>query len=271
MKRIFIVGCPRSGTTLLQSMLAAHPGVFSLPETHFFPTILPTKRLLKAWGITNNYLAGKQKLMDFGAKPSEIPNWLAGHFISRLTENFVELLDRRALEEGKYAWVEKTPSHLHFVPNIEGLVPDVKFIHIIRSGRDAIASLYEATNKYPESWGGARSLETCLNRWINDLRISFKYTENSNHFMLRYEDLISDTEDRLKGVSKFLYMEYSSKMLTEYTSSFGKVKEKGAVWTEGAGKILYQSSGKKYDSMFNEKEKNHILHKIIESGFYDYF
>lgn len=38
---IFVVGVPRSGTTLLQSLLSAHSSTYSLPETHFFPTILP--------------------------------------------------------------------------------------------------------------------------------------------------------------------------------------------------------------------------------------
>ena len=38
--RIFIVGCPRSGTTLLQSLLAAHPQIHSFPETHFFPNTI---------------------------------------------------------------------------------------------------------------------------------------------------------------------------------------------------------------------------------------
>ena len=39
-KRVFLVGCPRSGTTLLQSMLHAHPSIYSLPETKFFHVLI---------------------------------------------------------------------------------------------------------------------------------------------------------------------------------------------------------------------------------------
>jgi hypothetical protein len=252
-------------------MLAAHPGVFSLPETHFFPSIRPTNDRLKTWGLTNKHLAGKQKLLDLGATPSEIPNWLSSHSIRRLTESFVNLLDRKASVQGKHAWVEKTPSHLHFVPLIERLVPDVHFIHIIRSGRDTIASLYEATNKYPESWGGVRSLETCLHRWINDLGISFRYKGKPNHFILRYEDLVSDAADQLKIISDFLSLEYSTEMLTEYTHFFGIIKEDGAEWTEGAGQNLYNNSGKKYNDMFNQVEKELVSSEIMSSGVSEYF
>jgi hypothetical protein len=40
MKRVFIVGCPRSGTTLVQALLARYPGVHSFPETRFFEALL---------------------------------------------------------------------------------------------------------------------------------------------------------------------------------------------------------------------------------------
>ena len=46
-KRIYIVGCPRSGTTLLQSMVAAHPLLTSYPETHFWDYTIPKNRYLR--------------------------------------------------------------------------------------------------------------------------------------------------------------------------------------------------------------------------------
>ncbi len=53
MQRIFIVGCPRSGTTLLQSVLAAHHDVFSLPETAFFCSVRPSRWVFRRLGLVS--------------------------------------------------------------------------------------------------------------------------------------------------------------------------------------------------------------------------
>ena len=50
---VFVVGCPRSGTTLVQCILSASSSAFSLPETHFFSWVLPT----------------------LGVQPKDVPNW----------------------------------------------------------------------------------------------------------------------------------------------------------------------------------------------------
>ena len=75
-KKIFIVGSPRSGTTLLQGMLAAHTDVFSLPETFFFAKVLPRsflkrKCLWPAIKVRRHWLKtlselGRDDLRDIG-------------------------------------------------------------------------------------------------------------------------------------------------------------------------------------------------------------
>ena len=53
-QRIFLVGCPRSGTTLLQSLLAAHPDITSFPESHFFRHLIDNRRWLhRTFGIAS--------------------------------------------------------------------------------------------------------------------------------------------------------------------------------------------------------------------------
>ena len=63
-KRLMIVGCPRSGTTLLQSILSAHNDVFSLPETHFYPQLCSSSPFSRYLGISTR--AARNNLIEIG-------------------------------------------------------------------------------------------------------------------------------------------------------------------------------------------------------------
>ncbi|HEY9694672.1 MAG TPA: sulfotransferase [Oculatellaceae cyanobacterium] len=56
--RLFLVGCPRSGTTLLQSLLVAHPEILSFPESHFFRSLLEYRT---PWRIKLKIASSKTK------------------------------------------------------------------------------------------------------------------------------------------------------------------------------------------------------------------
>ena len=57
------------------------------------------------------------------------------------------------MAQGKTIWLEKSPDHLRYIDQIEKLVDEAKFIHILRNGFDNIASIYDLAGKYPETWG----------------------------------------------------------------------------------------------------------------------
>ncbi|MHA1224100.1 MAG: sulfotransferase family protein, partial [Candidatus Heimdallarchaeaceae archaeon] len=180
-KRLFLVGAARSGTTLLQGLIASSPEVFSFPETHFFSKTIPmrkSKRLLwrflpKDDSIIRRFLEtvecqDKEKLLqELPIKTISLKKWV---------KSLITLLDILTLEKKYKIWLEKTPFHLRYIDVIErSTIENIHFIHIIRNGLDVVASLYEATNKFPEKWGKARSIDSCINRWIRDIKISKKY------------------------------------------------------------------------------------------------
>ena len=142
MKRIFLVGAPRSGTTILQSLLAAHPEVISFPESKFFHYLL------------YDQFAGKwpSRMEAFFKDEIKRPELLKDFDDSQTVETkanwFVGVLDGLAAEQNKSIWLEKTPEHIYFIDDIERFLPDAKFIHILRNGMDTIASMYEATKSF---------------------------------------------------------------------------------------------------------------------------
>ncbi len=101
---IFIVACPRSGTTMLLSILSAHPNIFTIKrQTYAFDK----------W--TSN---GKPRRLD------------------RLYREFIF----NKIAPTAHRWCEKTPKHLVNIDNIKKFIPSAKIINIMRDGRDVITS-----------------------------------------------------------------------------------------------------------------------------------
>ncbi|MBC8453858.1 sulfotransferase, partial [PVC group bacterium] len=139
MKRIFIIGFPRSGTTLLQSLLGTADNVMSLPESHFFssyyacpldrfplpPLVADRLYFPRLWGDKKYY---KQFVFDTDLIPES-----AKHEAESLKpQTFIQLLDNTAESCNQTTWVEKTPMHIRRIPAIQRHIPNAVFIHIIR-------------------------------------------------------------------------------------------------------------------------------------------
>jgi len=189
--RVFLVGCPRSGTTLLQSILAAHPNVLSLPESHFFAYLVPRVSFLRPWGIASLRIRRRFHwyLNEIGEAATRqcLPRFAVS--MRCYCEAYVAVLDRLTEDQGKTVWIEKTPRHLWYLSYIKRYVPDARFIHILRKGAEVVASLYQVTQEHPKAWSGRRSVDQCIDRWIKDVRISLANRHDPDHKLLRISTL----------------------------------------------------------------------------------
>lgn len=136
----FIVGHPRSGTTLLRFILARHPA-FAIPdETGFLPflDVDPRKELsaaavtalLQRIGHLNRYWEGLVE--DEAAFYVGLPR--------PVLPNILDALYRRKLPQEVDRWGDKTPLYVQYIPEIQVIFPEAQFIHLIRDGRDAALS-----------------------------------------------------------------------------------------------------------------------------------
>ena len=117
-KRVMIVGCPRSGTTLLQAILSAHDEIFSLPETHFYPQLCSSNPLLRYSGLSTS--EARNNLIQIG-KDHLNKKINTSLFTKKLSQSFLQTLDQASRFKGKTTWIEKTPQNLWFLPFIKSI------------------------------------------------------------------------------------------------------------------------------------------------------
>lgn len=271
-KPLFLVGCPRSGTTLLQSLLAAHPEIASLPESRFFQYAVPCQRYPKPNYQSRRYKLGmistilKPRLTEFFQQEINRPDLL--HYFPKIpllrlySLQFIKIMNIIAEEENKSIWLDKTPEHLYFLKEIEKFVPKVKMIHLIRNGSHVVASLYEVTHKYPESWDGAWDIERCIDRWKQSIEVSRRYLQKENHIMVRYEQLVANPPEILKKICKFIGVEFDEMMITEYNSAAQKL-----VFEAGGRTVkprIQNCNSKKFYEVFDEHQQQYVLERLSQ-------
>ncbi|MGD1805911.1 sulfotransferase family protein [Dapis sp. BLCC M126] len=264
---VFLFGCPRSGTTLLQSLLAAHPEIASFPETKFFLYGIATKYEPKRqrFGLISRRL--KPHLNQYFKDEINCPEMLKYFpkipLIDLYTRSFIKVLNILTIEEGKSLWLEKTPDHILYLDYIEKMLPKARMIHLLRNGSDVVASLYEVTHKYPKEWYKAWDIDYCLERWKESIEISMKHSHKENHILVNYDQLVTDTPAVIKKICDFLSLEFDEGMIADY----GRVA-KYLIFEKGGRTVrdkIKKSASDKFNKIFDESQKQYILDSI--SGF----
>lgn len=218
---IFIVGAPRSGTTLLQYRLRNHPRI-SLPtgESHFF---IPFYRNQAEFGDLNKlenvravleamhkqsraFLECDLHGLKFGVESLAHELYAEGR--NTLPAIISGLFEKNARGEGKVRWGDKTPYYVLHIPKLLDWFPDAQIIHLIRDGRDVALSLFGRRHDFGvyNTYFAAKYWQQYVERGheLGSALHAGQYLE------LRYEDLLSQPEEAMQKLCAFLGEEYSS-------------------------------------------------------------
>lgn len=211
-RRIFLVGCPRSGTTLLQSMLATHPRLVSFPETHAFRNRAPGNdaEAVKAFV---EVLSG-----DVGAAIRPDLEAVGNAYVP--PQALIHAGDLTAMHVGAEGWLEKTPDHLLFVAQIARQIPDAKFVHIVRDPVDVVSSLRRLSVDHPTNWTRKfQDLDAGIQRWTRSGKAHKQWLGNEAHFFVSYERLVAAPESVLRTLCTWLGLDYVSEMTSGFSRS----------------------------------------------------
>jgi hypothetical protein len=223
-KNFFIIGCNRSGTSLLRTMLNHHSEVAVPLESIFLVDYLKNANRI---GIEKQkkYLVREPMLDEWGIKLD--PERLAK---VEDTAGIVRLVhEEYARKHGKKYWGNKTPRLTHYGELIKANLPEACFIHLIRDPRAVSLSLANSMIHRSNIYFGAR-------RWVRHVRAALKLEKRYSKDVLRvyYEDLVKDPEKELRKICKFLKIKYQKAML-EYQETANREYRK---YHKGAHKNL---------------------------------
>jgi hypothetical protein len=243
---IFILGSHKSGTTLVRGLLDGVPGLFSIPiETHIFehlgfwvdyelrrsvPRDLTFDQVLESIklriGKSNQKNSG---FSQFGGDTLDSDQWDLSRLSAFLEKNGKKPFEEKNLEEFITAYfqglyyslfgqippknirlVEKSVENAEFAGFLKNVFPDAKFIHIIRNPYATVVSL----RKYNTMRGNYPYLGWIIDALENNYHYSIiNPLHVTDYLVVRFEDLITDTETKMREISRFLEIPFDETML----------------------------------------------------------
>jgi len=222
---VFIVGCPRSGTTLLRRMINAHPLIaITRRETHWVTACFRKRIGITADGMVTesliSWLMSYERFQYMNISRTELDAMLEAQPVLPYADFVSRIFDRFATHEGKNLAGDKTPGYARDLPMLHELWPGVRFIHLIRDGRDVCLSLLD--------WPKSSRVVGRFFPWANDPILSAALfweghviparqagsALGPNLYMeVRYEDLVSQPDKQSAALCAFLDVPMSERML----------------------------------------------------------
>ncbi|HEV3304912.1 MAG TPA: sulfotransferase [Candidatus Sulfotelmatobacter sp.] len=206
---VFVLGSPRSGTTLLYDMLLSAGGfAVYLAESNVFNLLVPRfgdlnsranrERLLEAWLDSKLFRASgldaeliRQRILRDCHSGADFLRVVMGEICTL---------------QGVGRWAENSPEGMLYLPLIKQLIPDALVIHIIRDGRDVATSLGKLRYVRAFPWESRHSLIGCglYWEWIVQQGRSFGRSAGADYLEIHFEDLLSHPQETLTKVSRFI-------------------------------------------------------------------
>jgi hypothetical protein len=222
MDQFFIVGCPRSGTTMVQQALNRHSQIVIPPETKFFFSFFGHPRKAQLRHIERLNADLKINL----PKPAKaIRSEMEGRaFYEEMARQYLE----RVQKPNVVLFGEKTPEHTGHLPRIRQLFPNAKILVLYRDGRDVAASLsrmpWMSSNLY------VNFLVWLYYHWVVQ---NEKQKSHAHLYFARYEDIVAEPEKRLGAILQFLELPYEPAVAEGWGNREG-IPEREYAWKSRA-------------------------------------
>ncbi len=207
---VFIVGSGRSGTTLLRNILEMRPEVGVTPELRFFDLVLASRKKydLEDQKERENFIKRIFKRIGKSGDPQwkgislDYSKLEAKLRVCRsFREIFLTLVEYFSSKPDPKILIEKTPANVFFLEQILEFFPEAKIIHIIRDGREVVASAQKR--------GWAKNTINLMAWWKEAIKsfdkIQNKFPEKKDDFLeIKYEDLVTEPKNILNQTFSFL-------------------------------------------------------------------
>ncbi len=282
---IFVVGYPRSGTTMLQGILVTQPGFYSFPETHYFCVV--------------------EKSITFDENNHVIPNCLADVFakiVEKMSFNFpgemIEQLYTRAEAKelssknifesivfhfltrqgaapdrmNSLRWIEKTPTHANFLDRIIEYYPRAQVLYIVRH---PVPAIFSRKSKFP--FNRETPLADLAKDWnfMQQKIASFKEKFPGRLYTVRYEDMVKNLEKEILPIAEFLHIKFDFSRLTNYKQAAAVLILPHETWKQTDKERDFADTNDTYRGKFSEEDARAVEaivgEKMTQYGYEPYF
>ena len=241
---VFLIGFPRSGTTLLDTILRSHSEIDVVEEK---PLINSIERIIKS-----KFKYSLDELNKLNSKDIEV-----------LRNHYLEILRNNCDNKGAKILIDKFPFQTVCLPLINLLFPNSKIIFTHRDPYDTVLSCFQQAFEPNNAMSNFRSIESTSKIYDLTMSIWLEYKEKLkiNHITSKYEDLIEDFDKHILKILDFLNVNWDEN-LKNYINTAHK---RGKINTPSSSQViqpLYKSSIKKwknYEKYF--KNSNQYLNK----------
>jgi hypothetical protein len=206
---VFVVGCPRSGTTVLYHMLLS-AGDFAVyrAESNAFNLLAPRFRGMRS-------ASDRRELLDvwLRSKLFRVSGLDAGKISATIMAecrsggDFLRIVMQELVrQQGVGRWADCTPEHLLYMEEIKRQIPDALFIHMIRDGRDVALSYAKQGWSHPLPWDQDEHLGIAGLYWEWIVRKGREQGKRigRDYLEVRFEELISNPQNTLSRIGSFI-------------------------------------------------------------------
>ena len=241
---VFLIGFPRSGTTLLDTILRSHPEIDVLEEK---PLINSVEQIIKS-----KFKCSLDKLHKLTSKD-----------LDYLRNHYLEILRNNCDNKNAKILIDKFPFQTVCLPLINLLFPNSKIIFTHRNPYDTVLSCFQQSFEPNNAMANFRSIESASRIYDLTMSIWLDYKEKLkiNHINSKYEDLIEDFDKHILKILNFLDVSWDEN-IKNYRNT---AHDRGKINTPSSSQVvqpLYKSSidkWKNYEKYF--KNSNRYLHK----------
>ena len=221
---VFLVGCLRSGTTLLQRIVGAHPEIAVIPEMQWVPQWWERRVAVTEDGTVTPELVRKlvrhRRFNRLEVEATRIADLICDDERKHYGRFVTEVFDLHGEVKGKRLVGEKSPGYVRHLPTLSELWPDAKVVHLIRDGRDVALSVRDwkkgesTVGRFP-TW--EEDPVTTIGLWWEwHVRLGREAATKlgpHRYHEVCYEALVTDPELECANLAHFLGVPYDAAML----------------------------------------------------------
>lgn len=264
---VFVIGYPRSGTTLLQALVSTQPGFFSLPEVHFFSIVRTAISLDKDRiqpECMDKVVHRIRERIRFSTNAEAHIRMLAETkqlspkmlYEAIIVDNVIDSLPVETIRSGR--WLEKTPDNGLYLDVIFRFYPNAKVINIVRDPEKAILS----RRKYFDgeaAWPVRRHVQ----KWLDAVYEAENYMEKKpgQVMTLRLEDLAANKLGEMQKVCDFLEISLDESALAGYKEAAKKYVMPWESWKADTQKDVSPALAERSEAALSGEDRK-VLHRL---------